>query len=165
MIDQFKIHQCVPLNEEITYEDLSKTCGLPLDPLKRILRHAMLNNLFYEPKPGYVAHSKLSSVFITDPKMSSWLGHNYDEVFRCFIAVPEVVKKYPNASDPGQTACGLTFNQPKGLFGGLFHEYPWRAARFEGAMHALTQGSYDPSYLVHGYDWGKHEEALVVDVS
>ncbi|PTU23690.1 hypothetical protein P175DRAFT_0427152 [Aspergillus ochraceoroseus IBT 24754] len=164
MIDQFNIHQSVPLNGEISYEELSAACGLPVDPLRRVLRHAMLNHLFREPNPGYVAHSDASSVFVTDAKMAAWLGHNYDEVFRCLHAVPDAIRNHPTSADPGHTPCGVVFNQPKGFFAGLLQDQPWRASRFEQSMQAVTQGSHDASHIVRGYDWGQYGNGLVVDV-
>jgi 6-hydroxytryprostatin B O-methyltransferase len=165
MIYQFNIHRSVPLDGDISYEELSQACNIPVDALTRLLRHAMLHRLFIETRSGYVAHSEASRIFVTDPPMASWLGHNYDEVFRSLTALPDALRKYPAASDPGHTAAALTFNQPRGLFGGLLQEEPWRAVRFAEAMQALTRGSYDPSHLVDGYDWGKHAGGLIVDVS
>lgn len=165
MIDQFSIYKFVPLTGSISYADLSQQCGLLVDPLRRILRQAMLNHLFTEPEPGYVAHSETSALFVTDPKFAAWLGHNYDEVFRSLSVLPEAIRKFPGREEPGNTACAIAFNQPNGLFGGLLREEPWRAKRFEGAMQAVTQGQHDSAYLAQGYDWGKLGKGLVVDVS
>lgn len=150
---------------EIPYSELSNLSGVPIDPLQRIVRHAMLNKLFCEPRPGFVAHSETSALLAKDKTLASWLGHNYDEVFMSSYALSDALTKYPGSSEPGETAFAITFKQPKGIFRGLFTEQPWRAARFEEAMRALLQGSHDASHLVVGYDWSKHGDGLVVDVS
>ncbi|KAL2850242.1 O-methyltransferase-domain-containing protein [Aspergillus pseudoustus] len=171
----FPIHQHIPLDGQITYTKLSTACSLPLDALKRILRHAMLNHLFTEPEPGYIAHSEASRILATDAGMASWLGHNYDEVFRSFGLFPGTLERrgYSGGDDdddgyghPGRTACALTFDQPKGFFGGLLAEQPRRAKRFAEAMQAMTRGSHDPAHLVHGFNWGRYDgsRGLIVDV-
>ncbi|PTU16806.1 hypothetical protein P175DRAFT_0505464 [Aspergillus ochraceoroseus IBT 24754] len=154
MIDQFNIHQSVPLNGEISYEELSAACGLPVDPYAVSSAMPCSITLFREPNPGYVAHSDASSVFVTDAKMAAWLGHNYDEVFRCLHAVPDAIRNHPTSADPGHTPCGVVFNQPKGFFAGLLQDQPWRASRFE---------HHDASHIVRGYDWGQYGNGLVVD--
>ncbi|KAL2783332.1 O-methyltransferase-domain-containing protein [Aspergillus keveii] len=142
---------------------------MPLGPLKRVVRHLMLNHLFTEPAPGQIAHSEASRILVTEPGMTSWLGHNYDEVFRSFGLFPEALKRGSSggvADDghPGKTATALAFDQPRGFFGGLLAQEPWRAQRFAGAMHAMTRGSHDHSYLANGYDWEQYKGGLVVDV-
>ncbi|KAL2809151.1 O-methyltransferase-domain-containing protein [Aspergillus granulosus] len=169
-IAHFSIHLSIPLHGSITYADLSTACSIPLDALKRVLRHAMLNHLFCEPQPGHVAHSEASRILATDPNMASWLGHNYDEVFRSFALFPGLLERHKRVEgsdgngDPGRTACAITFDQPKGFFGGLLVEQPWRAKRFAEAMQAMTRGSHDHSHHVAGYEWGTLGDGLVVDV-
>jgi 6-hydroxytryprostatin B O-methyltransferase len=142
---------------------------MPLSPLKRILCHLMLNHLFTEPKPGHIAHSEASRILVTEPGMTSWMGHNYDEVFRSFGFFPEALKRGSSGvadnGHPGKTATALAFDQPEGFFGGLLAQEPWRAKRFAEAMQAMTRGSHDHSHLADGYDWGRFGGGLVVDVS
>ncbi|KAL3458199.1 S-adenosyl-L-methionine-dependent methyltransferase [Aspergillus heterothallicus] len=167
----FSLHTHIPLTGSISYASLSKASGIPLDALNRILRHAMLNHLFTEPTPGHIAHSEASRILATEPEMASWLGHNYDEVFRSFGVFPGLLEKQGAAGDstgegdPGRTATALTFDQPKGFFGGLLAEQPWRAKRFAEAMQAMTRGTHDPAHLVEGFEWAKiGGEGVVVDV-
>ncbi|KAL2856736.1 S-adenosyl-L-methionine-dependent methyltransferase [Aspergillus pseudodeflectus] len=167
-LSQFPIHEHIPLTGSITYDALSTASGMPPSPLKRVLRHLMLNHLFTEPKPGHVAHSEASRILVTEPGMTSWMEHNYDEVFRSFGFFPEALKRGSSgvADDghPGKTATALAFAQPNGFFGGLLAEEPWRAKRFAEAMQAMTRGSHDHSHLANGYDWGRFGGGLVVDV-
>ncbi|KAL3496089.1 S-adenosyl-L-methionine-dependent methyltransferase [Aspergillus germanicus] len=168
-LSQFPIHEHIPLTGSISYEALSEASGMPLGPLKRVVRHLMLNHLFMEPTPGQIAHSEASRILVTEPGMTSWLGHNYDEVFRSFGLFPEALKRGSSggvADDghPGKTATALAFDQPRGFFGGLLAQEAWRAKRFAGAMHAMTRGSHDHSYLASGYDWEQYGGGLVVDV-
>ncbi|KAJ0414782.1 O-methyltransferase-domain-containing protein [Aspergillus carlsbadensis] len=163
-LSQFPIHEHIPLTGSISYQALSTASGMPLGPLKRVLRHLMLNHLFTEPEPGQVAHSEASRILVTEPGMASWLGHNYDEVFRSFGLFAEALKKGDDEGHPGKTATALAFDQPRGFFGGLLAQEPWRAKRFAEAMQAMTRGSHDHSYLVTGYDWAQYGNGLVVDV-
>jgi 6-hydroxytryprostatin B O-methyltransferase len=93
------------------------------------------------------------------------LGHNYDEVFRSFVGLPDAIRRYPGSEEPGYTACAMVFQKPQGFFGGLLRDEPWRAKRFEEAMQAVSRGDHDSSHLVQGFDWAKIANGLVVDVS
>jgi 6-hydroxytryprostatin B O-methyltransferase len=122
MIDHFRLYSFVPVSGVISYAEISKASGLPVDVLQRVFSQAMLNNIFYEPRPDFVAHSSISLLLVKDSSLAAWLGHNYNEVFASMHALPEALTKFPGSSDPGETALGIAFKQPKGLFAGLFGE-------------------------------------------
>jgi hypothetical protein len=73
-IYHFKVAEAVPINAEISYLDLSNQLNLDVTNLRRLVRHAMTNNIFREPRPGYVAHTSSSRLLARDAQLNAWVG-------------------------------------------------------------------------------------------
>ena len=71
---QWKIASAIGIEEEVTYEDLEKRVSVDPTTLKRMLRHAMTNNIFLESRKGYVAHTRVSRLLAEDEQMAGWVG-------------------------------------------------------------------------------------------
>lgn len=70
----FRIAQALPIDETMSFEDLSAKVGLNFIDLRRLLRHAMCNGIFREPKPGYVAHTATSKLLADDKVLFDFAG-------------------------------------------------------------------------------------------
>ena len=54
IIDRWSIASAVPLDTSISYTELAWKTLLPVKTLRRVLRHAITQRIFYEPSPGYM---------------------------------------------------------------------------------------------------------------
>ena len=69
------------MDEEVPFETISTSCGLNVVDLRRILRYAMTNYIFREPKTGIVAHTALSRVLAQDTRLRNYVGMVCEERF------------------------------------------------------------------------------------
>ena len=87
VIYHYQIAPCVPIDAEISYDDLSEKCGLNVTDLRRILRYAMLNHIFRERRKGFVAHTAASRLLAEDKALSAWVGLRTEEHFQAAARV------------------------------------------------------------------------------
>jgi 6-hydroxytryprostatin B O-methyltransferase len=171
---RFGIAEAVPLDEPVTFEAIAKKVGLSTDRVTRLLRHGITNNLFEEPRPGYVAHTGLSSIIVREPLSKSWALHNFEEVATTrFI---DAYDKFGESEEPTETANHIQFDyyatHPKDNVWKFFEndgegeKKGYRMRRFAEAM-VWAQGyrNDDDVYLTLGFDWASLGEATIVDVS
>ncbi|KAK6511688.1 hypothetical protein TWF481_000596 [Arthrobotrys musiformis] len=164
VITTFNIPETVPLDGEISYAEIAEKCKLPELKIRQVLRLAMTNRIFYEPRHGYVAHTAQSRLLREDPLMRNWVSYNTDDLAPASLQVVEALKKYPESGETGETAFALAHGN-ESLFQFLGTR-PERAKRFGTAMSAFSTGQgYAVEHLVKGYDWDKlPKDATIVDV-
>ncbi|KAI1104559.1 S-adenosyl-L-methionine-dependent methyltransferase [Jackrogersella minutella] len=154
LINHYGIAKLVPIDGSITLSQLQAKS--PLDPtnLARLLRHAMTNHLFQEPKPGVIAHTASSRLLVEDQALQAWVGFNTEEVYPGSAHVIDALKKYPEATSLTQTGFNFAFNtvDKEPMFVTLGKD-PRRAQLMAQAMQSLTGGEgYELSYLTEGLD-------------
>lgn len=112
VIDGFNISERVPLDGQVSYEELSTAVGIPRTDLKSILRMAMTDFVFHEPSPGFVAHTAASRVLVDSPLARSLVKINIDEMMPAMSKVHEKLRilacKIPLTSDSSETLCCST---------------------------------------------------------
>lgn len=173
-VARFGIADAIPLDESITFEAVAKKVGLSTDRVTRLLRHAMTNNLFEEPRTGYVGHTALSSILVREPLSKSWILHNFEDIVTTkFI---EAYEKYGESEEPTETITRLGFDyfttHPNDNIWTFFEadgegeNKGYRMRRFAEAMVWATGHTNDEdANLINGFDWASLGEATVVDVS
>lgn len=67
VIDGFNIAERVPLDGQVSYEELATAVGIPRSDLKSVVRLAMTDFIFHESSPGFVAHTAASKVLVENP--------------------------------------------------------------------------------------------------
>jgi hypothetical protein len=78
-----------PVDEETTFENISQRCGLNVIDTRRILRHAMTNHIFCEPRPGVVAHTAASRLLAENSLVRDFVGMGSEETFQSAAHVSE----------------------------------------------------------------------------
>lgn len=154
----------VPIEGDVSYTEIAEKTGLDETNAKRLIRHAMTNRIFQEPRPGYVAHTAASRILLDDHAMSDWVGVCASEFFQAAAKSVEALQKFPDSQETTEAGYAEYFCPGKPMFASLSAD-PVRAKRFGGAMVSLTGGEgYEPQYLVDNYPWENLGEATVVDV-
>lgn len=64
----------------MSFADIAKLTGLNEATTKRLLRHAMTMHVFWEPRPGMVAHTKISKQLAL-PDMNDWMSTGSEEMW------------------------------------------------------------------------------------
>ncbi|KAG8531292.1 uncharacterized protein KY384_002920 [Bacidia gigantensis] len=161
-IYRYKIATSFPVGGEASYEDIAKTCGVDVVHLRRLMRHAMTNHIFSEPRKGFVAHTAASRALAQDKGLSEYVGMHCEEAFPASARVLDALDKFGTPQDPSQTGFSLANNTDVGFYDEL-QKYPERAKRFRDGASAVTSRIPMEPFLV-GYDWASLGNATVVDV-
>ncbi|KAL6721260.1 hypothetical protein ACLMJK_000362 [Lecanora helva] len=163
-ITRFDIAKAFPIDEEATFAQIAKTCGLDESVLKRLLRHAMTKRVFREPHKGVVAHTAASKLLATDQQIHDWVRVSTDELWQGTAQTVNAIARFPMSQEPNQTGFSLANGTDKSVFE-YFDQYPERAQRFGNAMISYTSGTgFELSHLVHGFDWRSLGKGHVVDI-
>ncbi|KIX93306.1 uncharacterized protein Z520_10949 [Fonsecaea multimorphosa CBS 102226] len=168
-IDQLKLAEAVPLDgTPIAVETLASDLQLHKAPLQRILRYAYSLHMFYEPKPGYVAHTALSAAI---PAFSPYT--------QLMLSLPIIVGglkvgdslrvgsggESSEANNKPAIPVNLAFPQHKSYWQ-IVQQEPDGMAKFSAAMRVVGQAIVGPKYTQYtqGFDWDGLGKAVVVDL-
>ncbi|KAK6350909.1 hypothetical protein TWF718_004091 [Orbilia javanica] len=165
VIYQFNIAQLVPENGEISITDLSKKINVSPVKLGQVLRLAMTNHIFCEPRDGYVAHTA-ASMILRDEKspVTAWVGTSVDEFLHFGPNLTKNLEQYGQSDEFKEAAFSMAFNG-LGFFEYLGTDLA-KARRFGVSMSQFSGGEgFRPDASIKGYDWGKLPRgSTVVDV-
>ncbi|KAF4449245.1 S-adenosyl-L-methionine-dependent methyltransferase [Fusarium albosuccineum] len=162
-ISHFNIAAIVPVDGQVSFEEISDRTGIELQIVRRLLRHAATMRIFREPAPGQIAHTKASKA-LTGPHMNDFLKVGSGEIWPATFHMLDAVQKWPNSQEQDETGYALSNPDGRSLYEVLGSD-PERAMRFSNTMKAFTsRPGYDVSYVLDNYDWGSLGQALVVDV-
>ncbi|ODA80852.1 hypothetical protein RJ55_03812 [Drechmeria coniospora] len=169
-ICEFKLADAVPREGSISYVELAtkvrkqSSVDVPYYDLRRILRLAMLNNLFTEPKPDHVAHNRSSLLLLEDENLANWLGLYTIDFFSPMANTVSAMKKWPASQDDCETGLNLAHGYADNLFAQLSKDKV-RAKRFDSAMKCIgAKEGFEVSHTVECYPWGDLGKATVVDM-
>ncbi|KAI1076986.1 putative O-methyltransferase [Whalleya microplaca] len=167
VITRFKLAEAVPVGGEIAIAELAGTSGLHEIHLRKILRLAIAQHIFTEPRPGVVAHSAVSRLIAENKVLADWLWFSTNDLWRVAYHMSDAMAQYPGSEEPGETAFAVANKTNKGMYQ-FFGENPERSLRFAAAMRFFNQRpGLEPERVVNGYPWdkvGKGGTGVVVDV-
>jgi hypothetical protein len=162
-IYHFDIANHVPIDGEASFEETAQKAGMALRDFKIVVRYAMTNFIFCEPRPGHIAHTAASRVLKENRLISSLMGMGADEVFPGLVKEIEALEKYPGSEEPTEAGWALANNARAPMFEELASHQPERAETMAFAIETL--GTIMPdSVIVDNYDWASLGTATIVDV-
>ncbi|KAI9839036.1 MAG: hypothetical protein M1837_002290 [Sclerophora amabilis] len=152
-IYRYGIAMSFPVDEEASYEQISRSCGLNEPDLRRIMRHAMTKQVFKEPRKGFVAHTAASKVLAEMPLMRDWVGMVCEEMWPSAARTVDAMVKWPASQEPHHTGFSLANNTEDAIFTEV-SKFPARATRFANAMSLISgEEGFEPYHLVDAYSW------------
>ncbi|GKZ23561.1 hypothetical protein AbraIFM66951_007559 [Aspergillus brasiliensis] len=169
---ELRVASFVPVNEDISFDSLTQKVReangfhIGVMNLRRLIRHAMLNHLFHEPRKGYVAHTSTSLLLRDNEPMANWVGYMCCDLWYPATQVLDAMKKWPGSEESTETAVNLAFNQSLGWYDFL-QANPEKAHRYNMAMKAHGDGEgFSIDQTVTGYPWDSRlgPSATVVDM-
>lgn len=87
-IYRFDLPTKVPLNGDISYETLARSCDVQTDILRRIIRFGIAHHrIFQEKRAGYVSHSAASKLLAESEDAMAAVGTMFDVTYRGFARV------------------------------------------------------------------------------
>ncbi|KAI3322493.1 putative O-methyltransferase [Xylariaceae sp. AK1471] len=165
VITRFRLAQLVPIGGVVTFAELAAASGLNETHVRKLLRHAMTQRVFCEPRPGVVAHTASSRVLVEDSGLFSCVRLGTDDLWRAACYTGDAMAQFPGSEEPNETGFALANSTDKSLFG-FFSGHPERLKHFAEAMRFFAERpGMEPRYVVEDYDWGSIPEGgTVVDV-
>ncbi|CAG8908669.1 unnamed protein product [Penicillium egyptiacum] len=151
-ICNFDIAHRVPLTGDISYDDLSKTVNVAAPVLRQVLRAGMPYHMFYEPRPGHVAHTATTKIIAREPLIADWLGMNMDIIFPAGAGLTEALKKEPTGSDPAKSSFMLAKGDGESSMFMYLEKRPEQARRFARVMGAIQKDEgYGERHLIDSW--------------
>jgi len=72
--DRFNVYDAVPAIETRTYEHISTATKQPMPIIRRIIRYAMMQRIFYETSPRLVAHTQVFCLLTENTSVKDYYG-------------------------------------------------------------------------------------------
>ncbi|CZR69808.1 related to sterigmatocystin 7-O-methyltransferase precursor [Phialocephala subalpina] len=161
---EFKIYEAVPLSGSISYQDLADKVNVPMLNLRRLIRHAMTNRIFHEPRKGFVAHTRTSRLLLEDQPLNNWVGFMTNDLWLPIAHVVQAMKKWPGSGESNETSVNLAYGTDVNWFDWIQQDKGF-ANRYNLAMQAHGGGEgFAVSHTVDGYPWAELGDATVVDM-
>ncbi|KAF2753754.1 O-methyltransferase [Pseudovirgaria hyperparasitica] len=150
---KFNLHKVVPLDGDISYQELARICKVEEDKLRRIIRFAITRRFFQEKREGYVSHTAESKVIISKPEMFDYVGTICEEMWPSAIqAVPAMIK-WPGSEERKHSGSALANGSELAMFD-ILKDHPERAARFSRFMNMFSSAPFFRfDFLCDAYDW------------
>ena len=159
----FRVPQAVPLVGSTTYTQVAHACEVDEPTLRRIVRYAMLENIFYEADSNSIAHTPFSSVLVTDPAVRSAVEAEVAESFPASAKLVEAYEKWNASEEPKHSAWCLANRSDVPVWEFLREpEREERASNYTKLMN-VEDSAHDLKHTIEGYDW-KHAKGTIVDI-
>ena len=161
-IHRYKIASSFGVHEQPSFEEISTRCGLNVEDLSRILRYAMTDHIFCEPRAGTVAHTATSRVLAENRLMRDYVGNVCEVRFPASARTVDALEKYGKSQDPSQSGFSLCNNTARGLYDELSHNTE-QARQWNGAMSALAS-QIDFDFILGSFPWTSYNNAVILDI-
>ncbi|KAF1826400.1 S-adenosyl-L-methionine-dependent methyltransferase [Dissoconium aciculare CBS 342.82] len=148
-VARYNLAARVPIHGSATYEDLAQatTTGkadkpaVPVSVARRLLRQAMMKNVFRETPDGTgVVHTAVSRRLVEEPMLSHWMRFNLDENWKAAANELDALERWPHSDEPK------------------------RGQRFAHAMSLHARSPlFAVDHLSSSYDWAALGSSTVVD--
>ncbi|CAG8953114.1 hypothetical protein HYFRA_00003311 [Hymenoscyphus fraxineus] len=162
-VSRFEISKRFPVGQEISFSEVAAKCGVDADDMCRILRHAVTNHIFTEPREGFIAHTAVSKALAEVPMLHEWVTMACEDMWPPTTRLVDAMNKWPGSGEPRQTAYNLA-SRAEGSFFEELERSSERSERFSKAMSLFKiMPGFEPSLVADSKLW-KGVSGTVVDV-
>ena len=152
-IEKFGIAKSFPVDSEASFAGIAKFCNLSEDDVRRILRQAMTQHIFKEPRKAVMAHTAVSKLLAEDPLAQDHVAFCCREEWAASPHVVDTMIKWPGPQEPEHSVWTLGNGRTGGIATEIIKE-PERASRVPGAMNMVesSEGS-SIGHFINAFDW------------
>jgi len=93
----------IAADEEVSFGELARRCGVPESDFTRILRQAMSKHIFKEEKRGYVRHTAASKLYISPTKLQDYILIALDDVWQSATHTLDAMEKWGFSNEASHT--------------------------------------------------------------
>ncbi|KAI1775119.1 S-adenosyl-L-methionine-dependent methyltransferase [Hypoxylon cercidicola] len=186
-VTRFGLARNLPVGSETTIAEMAASSGLAESNVRKLVRYAVTQRIFDEPRPGVIAHSAASRLLAEDPGVHDFVATCSDELWQAATQTCNAMAKFPESEEPTETGFSLANNTSKPMYEFL-SDYPERSSRFANMMNfslrffssldsygleeieellerGFTEGrAFDLRYITDSYPWEQHSGGTFVDV-
>ncbi|ROV96535.1 hypothetical protein VMCG_07778 [Cytospora schulzeri] len=188
-ITRFGLARNLPVGSETTFADMAASSGLNESDVRKLVRYAVSQRIFEEPRPGVITHSAASRLLAENPGVHDFVATCSDELWQAAAQTCNAMAKFPGSEEPNETVSAalphedtvvenrtvltmaspnkgfsLANNTTKSMYEFL-SDYPERSIRFSNMMKSFTEGApFDLKYVTDFYPWEQHNGGTMVDV-
>ncbi|KAI1123475.1 S-adenosyl-L-methionine-dependent methyltransferase [Nemania abortiva] len=163
-VTRFGLARNLPVGSETTFAEMAASSGLTESNVRKLVRYAVAQKIFEEPRPGIITHSAASRLLAEDPAVHDYVAACSDDLWQAAAQTCNAMVKFPTSEEPFETGFSLANNTSKSLYDFL-SEFPERSSRFSNMMEGFTKGkAFDLKYVTDYYPWEKHNGGIFVDV-
>ncbi|KAI1444514.1 S-adenosyl-L-methionine-dependent methyltransferase [Annulohypoxylon stygium] len=163
-ITRFGLAQKLPVGGETTFAEMAASSGLTENHVRKLVRFAVSQRIFSEPRPGVIVHSAASRLLAEDTGVHDFVATSSNELWPAASQTCNAMVQFPGSEEPTETGFSLANNTDKPMYEFL-SEYPERSRRFANMMRHSTQGrAFDLKYVADFYPWEQHNGGTIVDV-
>ncbi|KAJ3570315.1 hypothetical protein NPX13_g5772 [Xylaria arbuscula] len=163
-ITRYALAHSFPVGKEASFADIAASTGLDEGLVRRFIRHAVIKDIFSEPRPGVVTHNAVSRLLAEDKVVHDWVGSSTDDLWQAAAQTCNAIDKWSASQEPNETGFALANETDPSIYL-EFSKHPERARRFGNAMRAFTEGTgFELSHIVESFSWDDLKNGIVVDV-
>ncbi|KAI1180010.1 S-adenosyl-L-methionine-dependent methyltransferase [Nemania sp. FL0916] len=164
VITRFGLARNLPIGGETTFAEMAASSGLAENDIRKLIRYAVTQRVFEEPRPGVITHSAASRLLAEDTAAHDYLATAANEFWPAATRTCDAMIQFPGSEEPTQTGFALANNTDKSFYQFL-SDYPDRSKRFANMMLGFTSGKeYSLHYVTDFYPWDELSGGTVVDV-
>ncbi|KAK7737387.1 hypothetical protein SLS53_006692 [Cytospora paraplurivora] len=143
---------------------MAASSGLVESDVRRLVRYAVSQRIFDEPRPGVIVHSAASRLLAEDSGVHDFVATCADELWQAAAQTCNAMARFPGSEEPTETGFSLSNSTSKPMYEFL-SDYPERSSRFANMMKSFTEGRpFDLKYVTNFYPWEQHNGGTIVDV-
>ncbi|ROV99193.1 hypothetical protein VPNG_08247 [Cytospora leucostoma] len=163
-VTRFGLARNLPVGSETTFSEMAASSGLAESDVRKLVRYAVSQKIFEEPRPGVISHSAASRLLAEDSGVHDFVATCSDELWQAAAQTCNAMARFPGSEEPTETGFSLANNTNKSMYEFL-SDYPERSSRFANMMKSFTEGRpFDLKYVTDFYPWEQHNGGTFVDV-
>ncbi|CAJ2510871.1 Uu.00g064960.m01.CDS01 [Anthostomella pinea] len=98
-ITHFRLAYASTVSGKATFAEIAAISRLDEVTTRHIIRHAVAQNIFEEPRPGIVSHNAASRIIAEDDALHDWVGAHSDELWQAASQTCNELEKWPRSEE------------------------------------------------------------------
>lgn len=110
-ITRFGLARNLPVGQEMTFAEMADLSGQTESNIRKIVRAAIAQRIFEEPRPGVIIHSASSRLLAENPRVHDYVATISDELWPAAAQTCNAWAKFPGSEEPNETVrrCPLIY--------------------------------------------------------
>jgi len=161
-LGEFQVLACIPLQGSVPGKDIAELAGVPESLLMRVVRMTSTAGFLCEPRPRQVAHTTLSSDFVTKPAFVD-AALFIANIAQASLHMATATQLYGEPDRPEQTAYSLTEKSPQS-FRQSCEQRPRLQRQWTAYLRSFAEVDDCVAEVLSRLDWERQRSACIIQV-